>query len=85
MHKQLALHPQPAASAQLQEQVQVSVQHLAYLGGRHLSEWQAYSAREIIFHLDQTVEAKNMAQAQARASRGRAPRLGAELPWPLSR
>ena len=33
----------------------------------HLSEWQAYSAREILFHLDQTVDARNMAQAQARA------------------
>ena len=33
----------------------------------HLSEWQAYSAREILFHLDQTVDARNMAKAQARA------------------
>ena len=32
----------------------------------HLAEWQAFSTREILFHLDQTVDARNMAQAQAR-------------------
>ena len=32
----------------------------------HLAEWQAFSIREILFHLDQTVDARNMAQAQAR-------------------
>ena len=32
----------------------------------HLAEWQAFSAREILFHLDQSVHAKNLAQAQAK-------------------
>ena len=32
----------------------------------YLAEWQAFSAREILFHLDQTVDARNMAQAQAK-------------------
>ena len=32
----------------------------------HLAEWQAFSTREILFNLDQTVDARNMAQAQAR-------------------
>ena len=31
----------------------------------HLAEWQAFSTREILFHLDQSVEARNMAQQQA--------------------
>ena len=31
----------------------------------HLAEWQAFSTREILFHLDQSVEARNMAQRQA--------------------
>ena len=31
----------------------------------HLAEWQAFSTREILFHLDQSVEARNMAQKQA--------------------
>ena len=39
----------------------------------HLAEWQAFSAREILFHLDQTVDARNMAQAQAKK---RASQLG---------
>jgi hypothetical protein len=30
----------------------------------HLAEWQAFSAREILFNLDQAVEARNMAQKQ---------------------
>eukprot|EP00969_Alexandrium_andersonii_P260463 11515686-Alexandrium_andersonii.AAC.1 len=38
-----------------------------YAEQAHLSEWQAYSTREILFHLDQAVDARNMAQAQARA------------------
>ena len=32
----------------------------------HLAEWQAFSAREILFNLDQSVDAKNMAQEQAK-------------------
>ena len=32
----------------------------------HLAEWQAFSAREMLFHLDQTVDARSMAQAQAK-------------------
>ena len=32
---------------------------------RHLAEWQAFSTREILFNLDQSVEARNMAQKQA--------------------
>ena len=36
----------------------------------HLSEWQAHSTREILFHLDQTVDARNMAKEQARARGG---------------
>ena len=31
----------------------------------HLAEWQAFSTREILFNLDQSVEARNMAQKQA--------------------
>jgi hypothetical protein len=31
----------------------------------HLSEWQAFSTREILFNLDQSVEARNMAQKRA--------------------
>ena len=31
----------------------------------HLSEWQAFYTREILFNLDQSVEARNMAQKQA--------------------
>ena len=31
----------------------------------HLAEWQAFSTREILFNLDQSVEARNMAQRQA--------------------
>ena len=31
----------------------------------HLAEWQAYSAREIIFNLNMSVDAKNLAQKQA--------------------
>ena len=31
----------------------------------HLAEWQAFSTREIIFNIDQSVEARNMAQKQA--------------------
>ena len=31
----------------------------------HLSEWQAYSAREIIFNLSMSVDARNLAQKQA--------------------
>ena len=31
----------------------------------HLAEWQAFSSREILFNLDQSVEARNMAQKQA--------------------
>ena len=28
----------------------------------HLAEWQAFSTREILFNIDQSVEARNMAQ-----------------------
>merc|ERR1712086_1180603 len=31
----------------------------------HMAEWQAFSTREILFNLDQSVEARNMAQKQA--------------------
>ena len=31
----------------------------------HLAEWQAFSTREILFNIDQSVEARNMAQKQA--------------------
>merc|ERR1712023_582398 len=31
----------------------------------HLAAWQAFSTREILFNLDQSVEARNMAQKQA--------------------
>ena len=31
----------------------------------HLAEWQAFSTREILFSIDQSVEARNMAQKQA--------------------
>ena len=31
----------------------------------HLAEWQAFSTREILFNMDQSVEARNMAQKQA--------------------
>ena len=31
----------------------------------HLAEWQAFSTREILFNLDQSVEARSMAQKQA--------------------
>ena len=31
----------------------------------HRAEWQAFSTREILFNLDQSVEARNMAQKQA--------------------
>ena len=31
----------------------------------HLAEWQAFSTREILFNLDQSVEARNIAQKQA--------------------
>ena len=36
----------------------------------HLSEWQAFSTREILFNLDQSVEARNMAQKQAAKHQG---------------
>ena len=32
----------------------------------HLAEWQALSAREVLLNSESTVEAKNMAQAQAK-------------------
>ena len=32
----------------------------------HLAEWQAWSAREIIFNLESSVEAKNIAQTHAK-------------------
>ena len=31
----------------------------------HLAEWQVYSTREILFNIDQSVEARNMAKKQA--------------------
>merc|ERR1712185_714002 len=31
----------------------------------HLAEWQAFSTREILFNIDQSVEARNVAQKQA--------------------
>ena len=31
----------------------------------HLAEWQAFSTREILFNIDQSVEVRNMAQKQA--------------------
>ena len=31
----------------------------------HLAEWQAFSTREVLFNMDQSVEARNMAQKQA--------------------
>ena len=31
----------------------------------HLAEWQAFSTRDILFNIDQSVEARNMAQKQA--------------------
>ena len=36
----------------------------------HLAEWQAYSTREILFNLDQSVEARNMAKKQAAKHKG---------------
>ena len=36
----------------------------------HLAEWQAYSTREILFNLDQSVEARNMAKKQALKHKG---------------
>ena len=36
-----------------------------HLDPPHLAEWQAFSTREILFNLDQSVEARNMAQKQA--------------------
>ena len=32
----------------------------------HLVKWQAFSALEILFHIDQPVDAKSMARAQAK-------------------
>ena len=34
----------------------------------HLAEWQAFSTREILFNIDQSVEARNMAHKQAALS-----------------
>ena len=44
----------------------------------HLAEWQAYSTREILFNIDQSVEARNMAKKQAAKHKGMLAKDGEE-------
>ena len=44
----------------------------------HLAEWQAFFARDILFQFHQTVDAKNMAQAQAKKRASQLVQDGAE-------
>jgi len=67
---QQAIRLSTGGGSYLEPIIELTMQHLAvplpwHPDQPHIAEWQACSAREILLHLDESVDARNVAQKQA--------------------